>query len=264
MHRPWSLVLAFDRHYVLPAAVCLRSIDAHVEDPPADVYIVAEELLPQDAALLAGQVAKAPVTVIPATSPLTTFGAHADAAHATTAQFLKCLAPKLLRGAQDRLVYIDADTLVLGDLGRLAQTDFGGNIAGFVPDRFVTSNAIDPGDHPYFNAGLFVTDRSAWNANRITEDILATITAHADRLAYGDQDALNKALRGAIHPLAGRWNYMLSEREKVDPQRHISRRVEDVSILHFCGPVKPWRTRLGHPYLRDLYDTYLTAVGPAP
>jgi lipopolysaccharide biosynthesis glycosyltransferase len=264
MYRQWSLVLAFDRHYVLPAAVCLRSIDTHAEHPPAEVYIVAEDVSPADAALLARQVVKAPVTVVPAASPLTSFGAHADAAHATPAQFLKCLAPKLLQGAEDRLVYIDADTLVLDDLGQLAQTDLGGNIAGFVPDRFVTSNVIDPGEHPYYNAGLFVTDRSAWNANRITEDILATITEHADRLAYGDQDALNKSLRGAVQPLAGRWNYMLSEREKVDPGRHISRRVDDVSILHFCGPVKPWRTRLGHPYLRKLYDTYLTAVGPVP
>jgi lipopolysaccharide biosynthesis glycosyltransferase len=260
MSTPWSLVLAFDRNYVLPTAVCLRSIDANVRNAPSAVYIVAEGLTPDDEQLIRRQFTSAPVKIVPAHSPLTKFGNIADTAHATPAQFLKCMAPRMLDDAENRLVYIDVDTLVLGDLGELAATDLGGNIAGFVQDRFVTSNVLAPGDHPYYNAGLFVTDRDKWNTNRITEDILATITEHADILQYGDQDALNKSLQGTILPLDARWNHMLSEREKTDPAKHIS---EEVSVLHFCGPVKPWKTALAHPYLRDVYAEYLTGVAAA-
>lgn len=260
MSTSWSLVLAFDQNYVLPAAVCLRSIDTNTVNPPTAVFVVAEGISSEDVDLIGRQFPNAPVKVVPTSSPLTKFGNIADTAHATPAQFLKCMAPRLLDDAEDRLIYIDVDTLVLGDLGELAQTDIGDNIAGFVEDRFVTDNVLDPGDHPYYNAGLFVADRDKWNADRITEDILATITEHADILQYGDQDALNKSLKGAIFPLAGRWNYMLSEREKADPAKHISKRADEVSVLHFCGPVKPWRTKFAHPYLRDVYDKYLTAI----
>jgi lipopolysaccharide biosynthesis glycosyltransferase len=257
---PWSLVVAFDRNYVLPAAVCLRSIAAHLGQPPSAVHVVAEGLSTDDADLLERQFPPAPVRIVAADSPLTAFGAHADAAHATPAQFLKCLAPRILDDAENRLLYIDVDTVVLDDLSRPAQTDLGDSIAGFVQDRFVTSNVLDPGDHPYYNAGLFVTDRTRWNANGITEDILATISARAGILRYGDQDALNKSLRGAILALDGRWNYMLSEREKVDPAKRISERTEDVAVLHFCGPIKPWKTPPTHPYLREVYDRYLAEV----
>ena len=260
MTAPWSLVLAFDRNYVLPAAVCLRSAQAHVVDPPESVFVVAEGLVAADEELLVRQFPSAKVHVVATNSPLTEFGNCADTAHATPAQFLKCLAPRILDNAADRMIYLDVDTLVLGDLGELARTEIGENIAGFVVDRFVTRNVIDPGDHPYYNAGMFVTDRSTWNAHGVTEKILKIIDAQADELEYGDQDALNKALRGHIAPLPQRWNYLLSEREKEDPTKEISHRTDEVSVLHFCGPVKPWRTPLGHPYLRELYDTYAGAV----
>jgi lipopolysaccharide biosynthesis glycosyltransferase len=253
-------VVAFDQNYVLPAAVCLRSVAAHLGQPPTAVHVVAEGLSIDDAVLLKRQFPHAPVRIVAAESPITAFGAHADAAHATPAQFLKCLAPRILDEAENRLLYLDVDTVVLDDLSRLAQTDLDGSVAGFVRDRFVTSNVLDPGDHPYYNAGVFVTDRDRWNANRITEDIVATVSARAGILRYGDQDALNKSLRGAILPLDGRWNFMLSEREKVDPTKRISDRTEDVAVLHFCGPVKPWKTPPIHPYLREVYDRYLAAV----
>jgi lipopolysaccharide biosynthesis glycosyltransferase len=258
MSSPWSLVVVSDGNYVLPTAVCLRSVDTHIEDPPTAVYVLAEDIPADGAELIERQFRSAPVRFVKVTSPLASFAVHEEAAHLTPAMFLKCVAPRLLDEAADVLVYLDSDTLVLGDLAQLAHTDIGDNTAGCVEDRYVTSNVLDPGARPYYNSGVILADRERWNAAGTTENIISLITQNADVLNYPDQDAINKVLRGAIFPLDRRWNHMVGETVKTDPAAPVSSRVEEATVLHYCGPIKPWRTKLSHPYLRDVYDKYLT------
>jgi lipopolysaccharide biosynthesis glycosyltransferase len=256
----WALVVVCDAQYALPTAVCLRSVDVHLDHPPEAVYVLGEEISAADRRLLTAQVRKAPVRMLSATSPLASFGSHAEAAHITPAMFLKCLAPRLIEDAPNRLVYLDSDTLVRTSLSRLGQASLDGCAAGLARDRYVRANVIDPGPFPYFNSGVMAIDVDRWNELRVTESVLAEVRERGSELHYPDQDALNKALRGNIFALDKRWNYMVGETVKTDPAAHVSLAEGDPAVLHFCGPVKPWNVTLPHPRLRAEYDKYLALL----
>src|SRR5690606_27709269 len=67
----------------------------------------------------------------------------------------------------ERVIFLDSDILVLGDLGELARVDLGGQPLGAVPDAHV-DDALRTGLRPehagvprvqrYFNAGVLVID----------------------------------------------------------------------------------------------------------
>ena len=253
-------MVACDAHYALPTAVCLRSIDTHLGHPPTAVYVLTDGLSREDELLIEGQFRSAPVEFVSAHIPLPSFSAHDEAAHLTPAMFLKCVAPQILTESADILVYLDSDTLVLGDLAQLAHTPIGDRIAGCVRDRYVTNNVIEPGPHPYFNSGVMLIDRGKWNTNMVTENVLSEISTNAQALNYPDQDVLNKVLRGMIFALDKRWNYMVGESVKNDPKKLLTCPPEEMMVLHLCGPTKPWRTRLAQPELRSAYDRYLDLV----
>lgn len=262
MSLDWSLVLACDAGYALPTAVCLRSIDIHLSDPPTAVYILTDGVSHEDQRLIRGQFHSAPVEFVTAAGPLHSFSAHDEAAHVTPTMFLKCVAPQILTESANTLVYLDSDTLVLGDLSELARTAIGNRTVGMVIDRYVSDNVIDPGPHPYYNSGVILVDRARWNETQITEKVLDEISARADVLHYPDQDALNKVLRGTICTLDKRWNYMVGETVKNDPTTVISCRPEESAVLHLCGPTKPWRTKLAQAQLQAVYDQYLALLAP--
>src|SRR5689334_34964 len=97
-----------------------------------------------------------------------------------------------------RVVYIDADTVVLGDVRELAAANLGDCAIGAVHDRYV-----DPADFAkrwsltsaaprYFNSGVLVVDLERVRAEGLFSKASAIIAQNeSTALPYGDQDALN-------------------------------------------------------------------------
>ncbi len=253
----WALVLVCDARYALPTAVCLRSVSDNLANPPKMIHILGENISPSDRELIGRQIRGIPVDFRTVTSPLLSFAAHADAAHVSSAMFLKCLAPQVVDDSVEKLIYLDSDTLVRADLSELAHLDLGGHTAGLVPDRYVSENVIDPGEHAYFNSGVMLVDSGRWNEAMVTESLLAEAAKLADNLRFPDQDVLNKILRGSIRPLDKRWNYMVGETVKNDPRGTAG---ADAAVIHYCGPTKPWNVTLPNALLQAEYDKYLAAV----
>lgn len=175
--------------------------------------------------------------------------------------FLPELLPEL-----DRVLYLDADTLVVDRLDDLLGTDLEGLPLGAV------ANVVDPHLHAhvraigvrdprrFLNSGVLLLDLARMRAEGSTAALVAVASARADELRWPDQDALNIAFDGRWKALHPRWNAMNSlwdwEALAADVfGRHlVAAATAAPGILHFEGPslCKPWHTLSQHPW-RDTY-----------
>ena len=115
----------------------------------------------------------------------------------------------------DKIIYLDCDLVVLGDVSALYCVDLGDNILGAAPEQFVQSTAafrryadralgLCPDD--YVNAGVLLINLKAFRENRIEEKFIKLITEHQFDLLDPDQAYLNYLCRGKIHVLPNGWN----------------------------------------------------------
>jgi lipopolysaccharide biosynthesis glycosyltransferase len=172
--------------------------------------------------------------------------------------YARLLIPRLFPDTVSRVLYLDADLLVMGDLGQLWETDLDGAVVGAVSDRNLDPalKAGAPGakDLPevrdYFNAGVLLIDLKRWREERVVENALEFLRGHP-RSPYMDQDALNVACDKLWKKLDPRWNFQ----DRYD--KEVSGLAPDRRpwIVHFVWCRKPWR-----PGVRNLDAQFYDAV----
>jgi lipopolysaccharide biosynthesis glycosyltransferase len=152
------------------------------------------------------------------------------------------------------LLYIDSDTLVIGNLQELYQLDLSGYPLAAAKEPYPESREYlgwtDP--HPYFNSGVLLIDVPKWNHQLITERAFAFVRDNPEAIRYVDQDALNAVLVGNWMPLDNRFNLTLEDVHIQIPKRTI---LAGKIIIHFTSERKPWLC-LSQNKLRSPYHYY--------
>jgi len=189
--------------------------------------------------------------------------------HVTPAATCRLLLPELLPDV-DRLIYLDADVIVLRDLGELYDTDLANCALGAVLDyalvglfplkgwRLETEtkswlvqdylrDIVGLSDwRAYFNSGVLVMDLERFREDGVAQIAKAFMERTRSTRFFIDQDALNHVVDGAFARLDPRWNVHAIRRvedfRETDPDlsRVGSLWHSDPWILHYCGPGKPW------------------------
>lgn len=194
--------------------------------------------------------------------------------------YARLFATERLPGDVSRFIYVDGDLLVLDDISRLWSTDLDGAILAAVQDLAVPRVSSPMGlKHyralefdaaaPYFNAGVYVADVTAWREARIGEAAVAYLEKYRDDINLLDQDALNAVIKGRWKPLDYRWNLVsgpagrsFCPTDGLDTVQ-LKRAVANPGIVHFAGLLKPWiYPALGSPWA-DEYMQVLRRLYPA-
>jgi lipopolysaccharide biosynthesis glycosyltransferase len=157
-----------------------------------------------------------------------------------------------------RVLFLDADTLVLADLRPLWEADLAGQPLAAVQDtmiHFIQSDSFVP-DHidrsqrsPCFNSGVLLIDLERWRRDGLFTRARELRRTWAHRMWSTDQQPLNWALcnRWTRVPLA--WNRMThildipSHRCTPFDADEFDDAVRHPRIAHFAGTSKPWRAR---------------------
>ena len=139
----------------------------------------------------------------------------------------------------DKAVYVDADTILVGDVGELYDVDLGENVMAARVDPKVQAvpefakyveKAVGVPAKEYVNSGVLVMDlkklRKLHYITRMT-DLMKEFDAS---LVAPDQDYLNVILKGRILHLPAVWNAQSGEEMSA----------KDVKLLHFNLSRKPW------------------------
>jgi len=169
----------------------------------------------------------------------------------------RLLLPELLPKVQ-RLVYLDLDSVVLGDISELFTLDLHGKPIAARPsildsDRFGWQIILKIGrrfkqdwelndefirlaariaDGPFlaFNAGVLVMDLDKLRADKFTPTTLAIV----NRYGLNDQEVINLWTNTRLFALPVEWNCYADQ----EP-------IKGAKFLHYAGARKPWKENLG-------------------
>ena len=163
----------------------------------------------------------------------------------------------------DKLLYLDCDILVRGDISELWDIDMAEYYAGavFDPAQEDSSRRLGmPPEVPYFNSGVLSLNLKKCRQDNIMRKALKFIVENSDKIIFADQDGLNVAMYNNWFSLHPRWNvqsYMFNIfyngklRKKYSPD--IIAAVKNPAIVHFTSEVKPWHYRCENPYAEEYY-----------
>lgn len=191
-----------------------------------------------------------------------------------THSYFKMFIDRLLPDLDERIIYIDCDTVVEGDISGLVSMDMKDKAIGMVQDSLVssvkTSVGIDDGER-YYNSGVILIDLKRWKELKCSDRIFKHIR---DVRTYGtvDQDVLNVELHNEIITLPVRYNlqpvhmdysYKLYSRvykhkEPYYSSEEVREALEDPGIIHFLRYIgeSPWHDGNVHP-ATPYFDKYL-------
>ncbi|MFC0709311.1 glycosyltransferase family 8 protein [Azorhizophilus paspali] len=168
-------------------------------------------------------------------------------AHISKAAYIRLLIPEALRDFTDRVLYLDADILCVGDISGLPHLDIDGRTAAVIHDAGAGSKRaglVKKGQtlDNYFNSGVLYIDIPRWIERAVTSRALEKIADPVLDLRYSDQDALNLVLDGDVLFIDEGWNHQYGLTGKLKKGRVGMDIPSDTKFVHFIGPMKPWRS----------------------
>ena len=139
-----------------------------------------------------------------------------------------------------KVIYIDCDLIVLGDISKLYFTDLEDNyVAGVVENwilhspifSYYTKEAVGVESKNYINAGVLVMDLEKFRENKIEEKFVELINAYNFNVIDPDQAYINYLCHGKIKYLPFEWNRT--------PLKNVV--CENPNIVHYALGAKPWQ-----------------------
>lgn len=159
--------------------------------------------------------------------------------HLPLETYFRLLLPDILPSIE-RVIYLDVDVLVAGQLDGLWQLDLQESCIAAAQDMDVHTilswhlDRIGYGpDETYFNAGILLLDLAKMRQRDLTATLINKAQEWADKLFYGDQDLLNFYFKDEVVYCSGAYNFQAARMRTYQEGDH-------VALVHFNGPQKPW------------------------
>lgn len=261
-----DLVLAFDENLTWPAAVYLQSVLDNASGP-VRLWVLSRGIPLAYEEWLSAAFPAVPMTFVPcdAVSYETEGGPKRRFPGRITVSTMDRLFLPLLLPEVARVVYMDVDTLVLGDVTELARTDLDGHAVAVrdsnvteasewasagrrLPMELATELRRSAGHAHGFggaaiNAGVLVMDLDRMRK----DDFTARYLGLGERYGLHDQDTMLLYLGPDRVHLPARWNALPVHED-----------VEDPAVIHWASLTKPWEDELTHE--QELWRSYADRV----
>lgn len=277
-----SVVIASDDNYVPHLGALICSIFDNINEGAAIDLIVLDggiteankrmlkALIPEDSCL----------HFIPMQDE---FGDSFTHMHFSRATFYRLILDKLLQ-SREKVIYVDCDTICLGDLLELWKIDLGGRpvaaVHDYIMEYFCSQRVLSAdftGSRPalsylqeyvgilphncnkYFQAGVLIMDLQRIREMRISERM--TDSLQKERYWFLDQDVLNKYLCGLQLELPAEWNFInctdeITQFLEKSRARELLTAKDNPKLIHYAGyESKPWVNQCA--YLSEYYFYYL-------
>ena len=140
----------------------------------------------------------------------------------------------------DKAIYIDSDTVILGDISELYDTDLKDNYVGAVTERVMTDidvygryveQVLGIDRYAYFNAGLLLLNCKQFRKNDLLKKFGDLLSVY-NFVVTQDEDYLNLMCKDRVLHLDRKWNTEILPQFEIDPAK--------VAIFHYIMVSKPW------------------------
>lgn len=189
------------------------------------------------------------------------------------AAFYRICAASILSDNLDKIIYIDCDTIVLGDLSEIYNLDDDKIVYG-VQDTICKKERKKIGlsnEDIYINSGVLVINLKKWRALHIEEKSIEYLTENKT-LKNNDQDVINALCKNQIGIIEPKYNVMTTffEYSRIQlmkignlktfySEEEMQSARENPVIIHYAGYIyeRPWNDICDHPK-KEIYEQLLS------
>lgn len=140
----------------------------------------------------------------------------------------------------DKVLYLDCDIIVLGDISELYNVELGNNLVAAAPEEVMgevkvfgdyVEQTLDIKTKNYFNAGILLMNTKLFRKERIAEKFVDLLNKYKFTVTQ-DQDYLNVLCKGRVNYVDLGWNKTAFKNVKFNDK--------DLKIIHYKMNWKPW------------------------
>jgi lipopolysaccharide biosynthesis glycosyltransferase len=259
------IMVACNEAYAMPMTIAAHSALSHIDpDRPVEIHIIEDGVTPESRARSQRSLQRAHplVTVVWRKADLTDMSG-VNYRHYSAASLIRILMPRLFDETVQKVLYIDSDVVVTGNVGTLFDMDLTGKAIWAVQDgadeefenrigkKFPWMNA--PVDARYFNSGVLMVNLVEWRRSEFTERVLDFLQKHDEELSFPDQDALNAIALGDWGRLPSSWN-----QQPIFFNWKTSWRLNEPGLIHYTC-CKPWDSDYTWSGKRQYHKAYLAS-----
>lgn len=240
-----NILISVDKNYLDKAETMVFSLRQHVREP-IEVFLLNHALEEKEITAFEKYLSKcchANLQVIDVFSTaLDSFPIVKD--YFSVEMFYRILAQFVLPNNLDRVLWLDADLIVMKDISSFYHQSFAGkdyivcadanNDAAWLNNHI--QNLALPANHIYFNSGVMLMNLERLRKGQTAEEIIQIAASIKDKLRYPDQDILNYIFAGRVKYCDWKqYNYQMQGRTTI-PENDLV----NVFVIHYTGPQKPW------------------------
>ena len=260
-----NLVFCANDKYSLALSTAVRSIAVNSPNSEFDIYILEDDISGESKSKILTSWKDLNIKVhwiSPDKSHLegVPFIGHAG----SSAAYFKLLIGDVLPKHVTKVIYLDCDLVVVGDIRKLYEIAFEESTILAVSEPFVFSGqdvfkrfpkeVVENRDSGYlFNSGVMVIDLEKWRKGNIGSKALDIAKKYKDCMVHNDQDPLNLVLKNKWKQISPIWNklfdsYLLDNNSQTTYSLvDIKDLKENPQIIHFNSSLKPWDLGCIHP-----------------
>lgn len=180
--------------------------------------------------------------------------------------------PSFLPEQIDKVLYVDCDTVISGEIYDFWSTDLGDNFVAGIIDPLPSTRAKQmigmPIDAPYLNSGVLLVNLALWRKEDIQHKFLDFLFSKDGTVFHHDQGIINAVCLGrkkVVHPkfnvMSAFFSHPFKMMDEVNSPFYsaseIHEAVKKPSIIHFTEDYynRPWVEKSKHPSL-GVYERY--------
>lgn len=253
-----NILLSTNDNYMMPTTVLLESV-FDTQTTPVSVYLLWSDLKEQSRTALREFVEDRGGSITFLETGSDAFADLPTKDYISRETYFRLLAADLLPKELDRILWLDSDMIVRGNLDGLYDMDFEGAAVIACPHGEVMREVIDINcrniriEHreQYFNAGMMLCNLAVWRTMDIIERI-SRILGEDLPMEFPGQDLTNLVFNGSVKCEDFiRYNCMI---HSIADRATYDRAKEEAVIVHFVGRAKPWM--FYDLYFADEFDVY--------
>lgn len=271
------LACAADDFYAMPLAVTVYSVLANLSrNCHLKLFVLDDGIRQENKRRLAASVNASKITIHwiqPSVKQIQQIYDRSSSSYPKSA-YLRLLLPNIIPHDVQKIIYLDTDIVVTGDLAELWDFEIGDQALLAVQDpvhRFVSRTKhlkhlnlpaleVTP-EHKYLNSGVLVMNLEKWRSEKLSDRIMSFMMQHSE-LQFPDQDGISIVLAGQWGELEPRWNQVhvlhdfSSWHASPYSQDLFHTALHHPCVIHFTSRPKPWMPGCTHPK-KDVFLHYM-------
>ena len=138
---------------------------------------------------------------------------HLPAFNGIRTTYIRLIMARLLPESLEKILFLDADMIVLSSLSKLFETDITGRYAAVVAEAVSMPHLASFNlPYPYFNSGTLLLNLKQYRQDRMEEKAFDFAGKHRIPLPFADQDICNVIFGGNVVFVPMKWNCMQHHR----------------------------------------------------